>query len=110
MQYDLKGTARLFNRILGEERINTISKINIEYNPKGLADGTSFDAYIEYTPMGANPGAKGGIGIEVKYTEKNILSNMARRNGKKHITLPVFILLTIIVPQVTLAVGSYRNL
>lgn len=73
MQYDLKGTARLFNRILGEERINTISKINIEYNPKGLADGTSFDAYIEYTPMGANPGAKGGIGIEVKYTEKEYL-------------------------------------
>lgn len=41
MRYDLDGTARLFNRILGEERIAAISKINIEYNPKGLADGTS---------------------------------------------------------------------
>ena len=70
MRYDLDGTARLFNRILGEERIAAISKINIEYNPKGLADGTSFDVYIEYTPMGTNPNEKGGIGIEVKYTEK----------------------------------------
>ncbi|MDE5759540.1 MAG: hypothetical protein K2I11_00930, partial [Bacteroides sp.] len=80
MQYDLKGTARLFNRILGEERIATISKINIEYNPKGLSDGTSFDAYIEYTPMGANPGEKGGIGIEVKYTEKEY---PMKRNSKE---------------------------
>lgn len=70
LRYDLDGTARLFNCILGEERIAAISKINIEYNPKGLVDGTSFDVYIEYTPKGANLNEKGGIGIEVKYTEK----------------------------------------
>lgn len=70
MRHDLDGTTRLFNRILGKERIAAISKISIEYNPKGLADGTSFDVYIEYTPKGANPSEKGGIGIEVKYTEK----------------------------------------
>lgn len=73
MRHDLDGTARLFNRILGEERIATISQILVEHNPGGLKDGTSFDVYIEYAPMGANPGEKGGIGIEVKYTEKEYL-------------------------------------
>ena len=70
MKDDKEGTARLFNRILGEERIGIINGIKIKYNPMGLHDGTSFDVYIEYTPLGANPGEKGGIGIEVKYTEK----------------------------------------
>ena len=56
MKDDKEGTARLFNRILGEERIGIINGIKIEYNPMGLHDGTSFDGYIEYTPLGANPG------------------------------------------------------
>ncbi len=73
LRHDLDGTARLFNHILGEERIATINKIDIEYNPKGLTDGTSFDVYIEYTPVGAVHDEKGGIGIEVKYTEKEYL-------------------------------------
>lgn len=70
MRYDLEGAARLFNRILGAERIATINQILIEHNPGGLKDGTAFDVYIEYVPMGAKPEEKGGIGIEVKYTEK----------------------------------------
>ncbi|HBL76540.1 MAG: hypothetical protein A2W90_00530 [Bacteroidetes bacterium GWF2_42_66] len=52
-------------------RIVSIDKIEIEYAPKPkekyLNDGTSFDAYIEYSNY---DGRKGMIGIEVKYTEK----------------------------------------
>lgn len=51
--------------------IQTIDKIEIEFAPKPkenyLDDGTSFDAYIEYTHI---DNLKGIIGIEVKYTEK----------------------------------------
>lgn len=51
--------------------IISIDKIEIEHAPKPkekyLNDGTSFDAYIEYTNY---DGTKGMIGIEVKYTEK----------------------------------------
>lgn len=68
MIYDKKGTACLFNKIIGDGRIAEVNEIVIEYNPGGLKDGTSFDVYIEYTA--AKHGGKGGIGIEVKYTEK----------------------------------------
>ena len=55
-------------------RILSIDKIDIEYAPKPkekyLNDGTSFDAYIEYTN---SDGTKGMIGIEVKYTEREYL-------------------------------------
>ena len=51
--------------------IISIDKIEIEYPPKPkekyLNDGTSFDAYIEYTN---SDNTKGMIGIEVKYTER----------------------------------------
>lgn len=51
--------------------IASIDRIEIEYAPKPkesyLNDGTSFDAYIEYTNT---DDSKGMIGIEVKYTEK----------------------------------------
>jgi len=51
--------------------IASIDRIEIEYAPnpkeKYLNDGTSFDAYIEYTN---SDDTKGMIGIEVKYTEK----------------------------------------
>ena len=54
-----------------KSNITSIDKIEIEYAPKPkekyLNDGTSFDAYIEYTNF---DGTKGMIGIEVKYTEK----------------------------------------
>jgi len=54
-----------------KSNIISIDKIEIEYAPKPkeryLNDGTSFDAYIEYTNF---DDTKGMIGIEVKYTEK----------------------------------------
>lgn len=61
-------------------KISEITDIKIEYAPKDenateepftkcyLNDRTSFDTYIEYI---ATDGAKGGIGIEVKYTEED---------------------------------------
>jgi len=64
---------KVFNQILGNEFIDKIEKIEIEYAPKKtkekkyLNDRTSFDAYIEYT---CTDNLKGIIGIEVKYTEK----------------------------------------
>ena len=69
-------TVSLFNDILGVERIECITDIKIEYPPSSsmnvplLADGTAFDVYIEYIPKNSRSGQKGGIGIEVKYTEK----------------------------------------
>ncbi len=60
----------VFNEILGNI-IQSIDKIEIEFAPSPkenyLNDGTSFDAYIEYTHVDTS---KGIIGIEVKYTEK----------------------------------------
>ncbi len=54
-----------------KSNISSINRVEIEYAPKPkekyLNDGTSFDAYIEYTN---SDGTKGMIGIEVKYTEK----------------------------------------
>src|SRR4030042_5004493 len=51
--------------------IQTIERIEIEFAPKPrekyLNDGTSFDAYIEYS---RSDNSKGIIGIEVKYTEQ----------------------------------------
>ena len=70
MKKDFEGAKFNYNNILGKERIAEIKRILIEYNPKGLCDGTSFDTYVEYIPVGAKAGEKGGIGIEVKYTEK----------------------------------------
>lgn len=70
MQHDKEGAAHLFNSIMGENKIAEINNIEIEYNPGGLKDGTSFDVYVEYTPLDCKYGEKGGIGIEVKYTEK----------------------------------------
>ena len=54
-----------------QEDISSINKIWIEYpgkyNPsKYLHDKTSFDTFIDYT---TTSGLRGGIGIEVKYTE-----------------------------------------
>lgn len=70
MRKDMAGATRLFNKILGGDRIATIDEILIEYNPGGLHDGTSFDVYVRYTPKNCENNKTGGIGIEVKYTEK----------------------------------------
>lgn len=67
MLYDLDGTKVLFNRLLSNNRIYSIERIVIEYNPGGLKDGTAFDVYVEYR---TSENKLGGIGIEVKYTEK----------------------------------------
>lgn len=77
-----KGTVELFNDILGSDLIERITDIKIEYAPAKtddaaskdiplLGDGTAFDVYIEYIPKYAKHGQKGGIGIEVKYTERH---------------------------------------
>ena len=81
---DMKNHAvDVFNAIIGQvssevPKIKEISSIKIEFAPKDenatdapftmcyLNDRTSFDTYIDYV---AEDGQKGGIGIEVKYTE-----------------------------------------
>jgi hypothetical protein len=54
-----------------KQNIVSVDRVEIEYAPKPkekyLNDGTSFDAYIEYSNLDYT---KGMIGIEVKYTEK----------------------------------------
>lgn len=71
MKMDLRGTARLLNDIIGHEEIKCINDIIIEYAPRPieryLNDHTAFDVYISYTHCNGQPC---GIGIEVKYTEK----------------------------------------
>lgn len=71
MKKDLEGCKRLFNTILGTGDIKDIQDILIEYHPEPieeyLDDHTAFDVYIPYTAI---DGKTCGIGIEVKYTEK----------------------------------------
>ena len=81
---NMNHTKDVFNTIIREVSselpiIKEIIGIKIEYAPKDeqateepftkcyLNDRTSFDTYIEYL---AEDGQKGGIGIEVKYTEE----------------------------------------
>ena len=71
-----------------KQKIAQILDIKIEYagepleKDKYLNDGTSFDAYVLYEMVN---GAKGGIGIEVKYTEKEYPLGATE---KKHIENP----------------------
>ena len=71
MNKDLNGCKDLFNHILGKEEILRIEDIKIEYHPEPienyLSDHTAFDVYISYTNT---DNKECGIGIEVKYTEK----------------------------------------
>lgn len=81
MKWDLEGTARLFNELLGKELIETIKSmedIQIEYNPGTLKDGTAFDVFIKYI---SPEGKAGGIGIEVKYTEKEYALKKRDKSG-----------------------------
>ncbi|HNT93359.1 MAG TPA: hypothetical protein PKJ71_06660 [Bacteroidales bacterium] len=71
MEQSFEKAAGLFNEILSGG-IGTIEGIWIEYpykhDPtKHLHDRTSFDTFISYT---STSGLRGGIGIEVKYTEE----------------------------------------
>lgn len=88
LSLDMKNHAKdVFNTIIEQvssdlPKIKEISSIKIEYAPKDkyateppftmcyLNDRTSFDTYIEYL---SEDGNKGGIGIEVKYTEEGYL-------------------------------------
>lgn len=71
MNKDLNGCKDLFNHILGKEEILRIEDIKIEHHPEPienyLSDHTAFDVYISYTNT---DNKECGIGIEVKYTEK----------------------------------------
>jgi hypothetical protein len=81
------------NKIVSDilkSNIASIDRIEIEYAPtpkeKYLNDGTSFDAYIEYTN---SDGTKGVIGIEVKYTEREyplIKYQTNKKTGEKKLT------------------------
>ena len=81
---NLKHAKDIFNFIINQvspesQKILEITAIKVEYAPIDekateepftkcyLNDRTSFDTYIEYV---AEDGEKGGIGIEVKYTEE----------------------------------------
>lgn len=71
MRKDLEGCKGLFNMILGKDEIESVQDILIEYHPEPieeyLYDHTAFDVYIPYLNKKNQPC---GIGIEVKYTEK----------------------------------------
>ena len=91
MQWDLPGASRLFNALLESERIATIKNIEIEYKPtitvdengkvekvSTLRDGTAFDVFVRYETV---DGKIGGLGIEVKYTEKEYPLKKKDKNG-----------------------------
>ena len=71
MNKDLSGCKDLFNHILGKEEILRIKDIKIEHHPEPiedyLSDHTALDVYISYIDTNNK---ECGIGIEVKYTEK----------------------------------------
>ena len=71
MNKDLSGCKDLFNHILGKEEILRIKDIKIEHHPEPiedyLSDHIAFDVYISYIDTNNK---ECGIGIEVKYTEK----------------------------------------
>ncbi len=72
MQYDKEGCKLIFNDIIGNDEIENICDIQIEYHPEPICDylndHTAFDVYISYTN---NKLESCAIGIEVKYTEKD---------------------------------------
>ena len=71
MSKDKEGCAALFNHIMGRDEISKVTDIQIEFHPEPienyLSDHTAFDVYISYIDV---KGMACGIGIEVKYTEK----------------------------------------
>lgn len=79
MKKDIKGAKDLFNDLLNTEKIKSIHKIEIEYNPHTLGDGTAFDVYVEYKAIND---IIGGIGIEVKYTEKEYPLKVKDKKGE----------------------------
>ena len=84
LKKDKEGCVELFNTILGSEEIVEICDIEIEYHPEPLVeyldDHTAFDVYVSYVDT---KNRLGGIGIEVKYTEKEYLLNKNTREYKR---------------------------
>lgn len=70
LRLDLAFAKRILNHFL-DDRVADIQQIKIEYPPSPkecyLDDNTSFDVYVAYDD---GAGRRGGIGIEVKYTER----------------------------------------
>ena len=71
MKKENKETVKdFFNELLGTDDIVEILEVKIEFAPQPkynyLNDGTSFDTFVLYR---SKDGHRGGIGIEVKYTE-----------------------------------------
>jgi hypothetical protein len=66
-----EATRDFFNELLGTDAITEVLNVMIEFAPQPkynyLNDGTSFDAFVIYRHK---DGSKGGIGVEVKYTER----------------------------------------
>ena len=72
MKKENKETVKdFFNELLGTDDIDEILDVKIEFAPQPkynyLNDGTSFDTFVLYR---CKDGSRGGIGIEVKYTER----------------------------------------
>lgn len=71
MKKDFEGCKNLFNEVLDTNAIQKVLDILIEYHPEPIGDylddHTAFDVYIPYMDIDNQPC---GIGIEVKYTEK----------------------------------------
>ncbi|MBO4563984.1 MAG: hypothetical protein J5720_00955 [Bacteroidaceae bacterium] len=66
-----EATRDFFNELLATDTIAEVLNVKIEFAPQPkynyLNDGTSFDTFVLYRHK---DGRKGGIGIEVKYTER----------------------------------------
>lgn len=84
LRKDKEGCVGLFNAILGCDEIVKVCDIRIEHHPEPrveyLDDYTAFDVYISYIDTKNRPG---GIGIEVKYTEKEYLLKKNTREYKR---------------------------
>lgn len=66
---DAKLGTRLIRTLPGMQKIQEVTKVQVEYAPdksKHLNDSTAFDAYVEYI---GKDGTKGFVGIETKLTE-----------------------------------------
>ena len=86
MEKDKLAATALFNEVIGGG-ILRIDNIYIEFAGKSperseyLKDGTSFDTFIEYTTTEDD---KGGIGIEVKYTENGYRIGVKEKDDIKN--------------------------
>lgn len=95
MHHDMEGCRKVFNDLIGRDEIKSVDEIRIEYHPEPISnylnDHTAFDVFIAYTGYDNKPC---GIGIEVKYTEKEYplkkdsmeYSHVKDENGKTRLS------------------------